>query len=101
MHADASDAIRLLDENCTPTNVLWPSRLRIGATKEAIKAFRTLLRGCEEQWRYATQQDSESSESEAGSYVPTIISCNDGAMAEEDLEDGISDQAAALLCDDC
>ena len=33
--------------------------------KEVIRAFRTLLHGCEEQWHYAAQQDSESSESEA------------------------------------
>ena len=35
------------------------------AMKEVIRAFRTLLHGCEEQWHYAAQQDSESSESEA------------------------------------
>ena len=35
------------------------------AEKEVIRAFRVLLNGFEEQWSYAAQQESVSSESEA------------------------------------
>ena len=59
----------------------------------AISAFRTLLRGCEEQWCYATQQDSESSESEAEEVL-----CQQSSRAmmaqlvsEDDLKDGSPD----------
>ena len=39
--------------------------LQTEVEKEVIRAFRTLLQGCEEQWCYAAQQDSPSSGSEA------------------------------------
>ena len=76
---------------------------RFEATKKAINAFRTLLRGCEEQWRYATQQDSESSESEAEEALcqPLSHAMMAQLALEEDLEDGISDpEPQRYLCDD-
>ena len=76
---------------------------RFEATKEAINAFRTLLRGCEEQWRYATQQDSESSEDEAEEALcqPLSHAMMAQLALEEDLEDGPSGQEPQrYLCDD-
>ena len=75
---------------------------RFEATKEAIDAFRTLLRGCEEQWRYATQQDSESSEGEAEEALcqPLSQAMMTQLALEEDLEDGLSGQEPQrYLCD--
>ena len=76
---------------------------QIEATKEVISAFRTLLCGCEEQWRYAVQQDSESSESEAEDalchQLPHAMMAQ--LISEQDLEDGISEQEPQrYLCDD-
>ena len=73
------------------------------AEKEVIRAFRTLLYGCEEQWRYATQQDSVSSESEAEEaqchLTPHMMTAQ--LSLEEDLEGGTPDQEPQLyLCDD-
>ena len=73
------------------------------AMKLAISAFRTLLRGCEEQWCYATQQDSEGSESEAEEVL-----CQQSSRAmmaqlvsEDDLKDGSPDpEPQRYLCDD-
>ena len=73
------------------------------AMKEVIRAFRTLLHGCEEQRRYVTQQDSESSGSEAEEAL-----CQESPYAmmaqlasEEDLEDGTPDrEPQRYLCDD-
>ena len=69
--------------------------------KEAIRAFRTLLRGCEEQWHYAAQQDSESSESEAEEALrqesPYAMMAQ--WTTEEDL--GLPDrEPQRYLCDD-
>ena len=74
------------------------------AEKEVIRAFRTLLYGCEEQWCYAAQQDSVSSESEAedaqGQQTPQAMKTQ--LSPEEDLEDGTPNQEPQLyLCDDC
>ena len=76
---------------------------QIEATKEVINAFRTLLHGCEEQWRYATQQDSESSESEDEEVLshrsPRAMMAQ--LTLEENLEDEVADQEPQLyLCDD-
>ena len=73
------------------------------AEKEVIRAFRTLLHGCEEQWSYATQQDSVSSESEAEEaqcqLTPHVMKAQ--LSLGEDLEDGTPDQKPQLyLCDD-
>ena len=73
------------------------------AEKEVIRAFRTLLYGCEEQWCYATQQDSVSSESEAEEaqchLTPHVMTAQ--LSLEEDLEGGTPDQEPQLyLCDD-
>ena len=73
------------------------------AEKEVIRAFRTLLHGCEEQWRYATQQDSASSESEAEEAQCHLVPHGMTAQLslEEDLEAGTPDQVPQLyLCDD-
>ena len=78
-------------------------RRQTEAMKEVIRAFRTLLHGCEEQWRYAAQQDSESSGSEAEEAL-----CQESPYAmmaqltsEEDLEDGTPDrEPQRYLCDD-
>ena len=71
------------------------------AMKEVIRAFRTLLHGCEEQWRYAAQQDSESSDSEAEEAV-----CQESPYAmmaqlasEEDVE-YLEQEPQHYLCDD-
>ena len=73
------------------------------AMKLAISAFRTLLRGCEEQWCYATQQDSESSESEAEGALcqqsPHAMMAQ--LVSEDDLEDKSPDpEPQRYLCDD-
>ena len=71
--------------------------------KEVIRAFRTLLHGCEEQWCYATQQDSVSSESEAEEAQCHLTPHGMTAQLslEEDLEVGTPDQEPQLyLCDD-
>ena len=76
---------------------------RAETMKLAISAFRTLLHGCEEQWRYATQQDSESGESEAEEVL-----CQQSSHAmmaklvsEDDLKDGSPDpEPQRYLCDD-
>ena len=76
---------------------------RAKAMKLAISAFRTLLHGCEEQWRYTIQQDSESSESEAEEVL-----CQQSSHAmmaklvsEDDLRDGSPDpEQQRYLCDD-
>ena len=73
------------------------------AMKLAISAFRTLLRGCEEQWCYAIQQDSESSESEAEEALcqqsPHAMMAQ--LVSEEDLEDRSPDpEPQRYLCDD-
>ena len=81
-------------------------RRQTEAMKEVIRAFRTLLHGCEEQWRYAAHQDSESSGSEAEEAL-----CQESPHAmmaqlalEEDLEDGTPDREPQspqrYLCDD-
>ena len=69
--------------------------------KEVIRAFRTLLHGCEEQWHHATYQDSESSESEAEETL-----CQEPPYAmmvrwttEEDLETPVR-EPQRYLCDD-
>ena len=66
--------------------------------KEVIRAFRTLLHGCEEQWCYATQQDSVSSESEAeeAQCHQTPHAMMTQLSLEDDLE-AIPDQVAAAL----
>ena len=46
--------------------------------KKVIRAFRTLLHGCEEQWCYSTYQDSASSESEAEEVQSQLISSWNG-----------------------
>ena len=71
------------------------------AMKEVIRAFRTLLHGCEKQWHYAAQQDSESREGEAEEAL-----CQESPYAmmaqwatEEDL--GVPDrEPQRYLCDD-
>ena len=73
------------------------------AMRKVISAFRTLLCGCEEQWRYAMQQDSESSESEAeevlGHQLPHAMMAQ--PILEENLEDEVTVQEPQLyLCDD-
>ena len=78
-------------------------RLQSEATKDVIQAFRTLLHGCEEQWWYATQQDSADSESEAEEvqYQPTLHAVMAQLPLEDDWEEGIPDQKPKLyLCDD-
>ena len=71
-----------------------------------IRAFRTLLHGCEEQWCYSTYQDSTSSESEAEGVQSQLIPRGMAAQLplEEDLEElegGIPVQETQLyLCDD-
>ena len=62
--------------------------------EDVIQAFRTLLHGCEEQWWYATQQDSVSSESEAEEvqYQPTLHAVTAQLPLEDDWEEGIPDQ---------
>ena len=71
------------------------------AMKEVIRAFRTLLHGCEEQWHHATYQDSESSDSEAEETL-----CQEPPYAmmarwttEEDLETPVR-EPQRYLCDD-
>ena len=67
---------------------------QIDATREAMSAFRILLRGCEEQWRYAMQQDNESSGSEAEEALCQQSSqAMMAQLASEDLEE-------RYLCDD-
>ena len=76
---------------------------RAKAMKLAISAFRTLLHGCEEQWRYATQQDSESGESEAEEVLCQRSSHVMMAklVSEDDLKDGSPDpEPQRYLCDD-
>ena len=76
---------------------------RAKAMKMAISAFRTLLHGCEEQWRYATQQDSESGESEAEEVLCQRSSHVMMAklVSEDDLKDGSPDpEPQRYLCDD-
>ena len=74
--------------------------------KKVIRAFRTLLQGCEEQWCYSTYQDSTSSESEAEEAQSQLIPYGMAAQLslEEDLEElegGIPVQEPQLyLCDD-
>ena len=71
--------------------------------KEVIRAFRTLLHGCEEQWWYARQQDSASSESEAeeDQCQPIFHAMTAQLSLEDDLGEGIPDQKPKLyLCDD-
>ena len=71
--------------------------------KEVIRAFRTLLQGCEVQWRYAIQQDSPSSESEAEEAQCQLTHSVTLAQLslEEDLEDGTLQREPQLyLCDD-
>ena len=73
------------------------------AEKEVIRACRTLLYGCEEQWSYATQQDSVSSESEAEGVqcqqTPHVMTAQ--LSMEEGLEGETPDQVPQLyLCDD-
>ena len=78
-------------------------QLQTEAEKEVIRAFRTLLYGCEEQWCYATQQDSVSSESEAEEAQCQLTPCvmTTQLSLEEGLEDGTPDQGPQLcLCDD-
>ena len=75
-------------------------QLQTEAEKEVIRAFRTLLRGCEEQWCYATQQDSVSSESEdEESSLSSDTLCVGGAaiVLEEDLEDENPEKGTAAL----
>ena len=69
-------------------------QLQFEAEKDVIQAFRTLLHGCEEQWWYATQQESASSESEAEEvqYQPTLHAMTAQLPLEDDLEEGIPDQ---------
>ena len=94
----AEDMVCLQGENSVQGGVS-----RSEAMKLAISAFRTLLRGCEEQWRYATQQDSESSESEAEEVL-----CQQSSRAmmaqlvsEDDLIDESPDpEPQRYLCDD-
>ena len=76
--------------------------LQTEAEKEVIRAFRTLLHGCEEQGWYATQH-SVSSESEVEEAQCQLTPCVMTAQLslEEDLEDGAPDQQPQLyLCDD-
>ena len=76
---------------------------RAKAMKLAISAFRTLLHGCEEQWRYATQQDSDSGESEAEEVLCQRSSHVMMAklVSEDDLKDGSPDpEPQRYLCDD-
>ena len=56
--------------------------------KKVIRAFRTLLHGCEEQWCYSTYQDSTSSESEAEEAQSQLIPRGMAAQPplEEDLD---------------
>ena len=74
--------------------------------KKVIRAFRTLLHGCEEQWCYSTYQDSASSESEAEEVQSQLIPHGMAAQLslEEDLEElegGTPVQEPQLyLCDD-
>ena len=73
------------------------------AVKKAISAFRTLLRGCEEQWCYAMQQDSESSENEAEEALcqQSVYAMMAQLVSEEDLGDRIPDpEPQRYLCDD-
>ena len=78
-------------------------QIQTEAEKDVIRAFRTLLYGCEEQWCYATQQDSVSSESEAEEVQRQLTPCmmTTQLSLEEGLEDGTPDQGPQLyLCDD-
>ena len=71
--------------------------------QDVIQAFRTLLHGCEEQWWYATQQDSADGESDAEEvqYPPTLHAVTAQVSLEDDWEEGIPDQKPKLyLCDD-
>ena len=69
--------------------------------KEVICAFKTLLLGCEEQWRYAAQQDSESSELEETQCHQSPCAMLAQLASEEDLEDGTPDrEPQRYLCDD-
>ena len=88
---------------CKEEDPAEDGHLQTEAEKEVIRAFRTLLYGCEEQWCYATQQDSVSSESEAEEaqcqLTPRVMTAQ--LSLEEDLEDGTPDQEPQLyLCDD-
>ena len=70
---------------------------------EVVRAFRTLLQGCEEQWGYAVQQDSPSSESEDEAaqrqLTPSVTLAQ--LSLEEGLEDGTPKGEPQLyLCDD-
>ena len=94
----AEDLVCLQGENSAQGGIS-----RAKAMKLAISAFRTLLHGCEEQWRYATQQDSESGESEA---EEVLCQRSSHAMmaklvSEDDLKDGSPDpEPQRYLCDD-
>ena len=73
------------------------------AEKEVIRAFRALLNGLEEQWCYATQHGSVSSESEAVEFqrhtVPQAMKVQ--LLLEEGWESGIPEKEPQLyLCDD-
>ena len=94
----AEDMVCLQGENSVQSGVS-----RSKAMKLAISAFRTLLHGCEEQWRYTTQQDNESGESEAEEVL-----CQQSSHAmmaklvsEDELKDGRPDpEPQRYLCDD-
>ena len=73
------------------------------AEQDVIQAFRTLLHGCEEQWWYATQQDSADGESDAEEVQcqPTLHTVTAQLPLEDDWEEGVPDQKPKLyLCDD-
>ena len=94
----AEDMVCLQGENSVQGGVSQSEAMKL-----AISAFRTLLHGCEEQWRYATQQDSESSESEAEEVL-----CQQSSRAmmaqlvpEDELKNGSPDpEPQRYLCDD-
>ena len=91
------------DTECKEEDPVEDGHSQTEAEKEVIRAFRTLLYGCEEQWYHATQQDSVSSESEAEEaqyhLVPQAMKAQ--LSLEEDLDLGIPDQEPQLyLCDD-
>ena len=78
-------------------------QVRSEAEQDVIQAFRTLLHGCEEQWWYATQQDSADggSDAEEVQYQPTLHTVTAQLPLEDDWEEGIPDQKPKLyLCDD-